>query len=112
MSGIVTDRPELRANDLVVAKEMADTLHTAYPGHLWAVSVDNGVAIVRNLNFAGNWGFRLYVEQAWSGSEFKKRVLRAGGEILERFRMARSRLDWDKYAELPVNFAGRHTPEL
>lgn len=108
MSQLVTDAPQLRANDLVMAKEMADALHSAYPGHMWAVSVDKGLADVRNLALSGNWGFRLKLDTIYSGSSFKKDVLRAGGELLERFNVARKRFNLEEYAHMPTDFAGRH----
>lgn len=109
MSDIVTDTPNIAANDLVMAKTMADTLHTAYPGHLWAVTCDGkqGMADVRNMALSGNWGFRLKLRDIYSASEFKKDVLRAGGELLERYKLARGRFREDQYSDIPTDFAGR-----
>lgn len=111
MTPLVTDAPQVAANDLVMAKEMADALHNAYPGHLWAVTCDGkaGMADVRNLYLSGTWGFRLKLNAIYSASEFKKDVIRAGGELLERYRVARSRADYGQLATLPVDFRGLHT---
>lgn len=104
----LTSNPDIAANEMVIAREMADTLHTAYPGHLWAVNVDraNGVAHVRNLALSGKWGFVLRLPEMYSASEMGAQVKRAGGEILERYRMRRGAMDWDKYDELKTDVAG------
>lgn len=94
------------ASDFLLAKEAADTLNTAYPGHLWAISVDGGMLSIRNLMLSADWGYRLKVPLIYSASAFLADVKRAGGEILERFQMARGRFDEARYAGLVTNFAG------
>ncbi len=108
MTPLVTDAPQVTANDMVMAKTMAETLHAAYPGHLWAVTCDgkSGMADVRNLYLSGNWGFRLKLHAIYSASEFKREVLRAGGELLERYRLRRGSFNMDQHASLKTNFAG------
>ena len=106
---ILTENPQVAANDLVMAKEMADTLNRHYPGHLWAVNVDGagtGFADVRNIGLSGNWGFRVMLKHTYSASEFQKRIVMAGGEILERFRLSRGRLNEEQYADLPTDRFG------
>ncbi len=102
----LTSDPNVTAHEMTTAKEMADTLHNAYPGHLWAVSVDRGIADVRNLALSGQWGFRIPLPAVYSASEFKRDIVRAGGEILERYKMKRGRMDWDLYDELKTDVAG------
>lgn len=111
MTQMATDTPELDVNDLVMARHMADTLHKHYPGHLWAVTCDGtkGIATVRNLALSGDWGYVLHLPLIYSASEWDKRVLRAGGEILERYRISRASFDRvaDQISAAPKNFAGR-----
>lgn len=108
MQDMTTDTPDIDANDLVMSKEMAEALHAAYPGHLWAVQVQGkaGVADVRNLMLSGNWGFRIKLPAIYSASDFKKQVLRGGGEILERYRLRRGAADMDAIANLRTNERG------
>lgn len=96
------------ANDYVMAKNVADTLNTHYPGHLWAINVDGeqGTVTIMDLLLSGTWGYLLKIPAIYSESSFQKDVLRAGGEILERFRMTRGRFDDAQYAQLATNFAG------
>lgn len=108
MDEMVTDNPQGRANDILMAKDMAEALHAHYPGHLWAVQVDGetGMADVRNLALSGTWGFRLRLPAIYSASEFKRRVVMAGGELLERYRLKRGRLNEDQYNQLVTDHAG------
>lgn len=108
MHPLLTDAPQVAANDLVMAKQMADTLHRHYPGHLWAVTCDGakGVADVRNLALSGRWGFRIILPAIYSASDFDRMVMRAGGEVLERFRQRRCRIDHEALNAEPLNFAG------
>lgn len=111
MENIATDAPQLSANDLTMAKHMADTLHQHYPGHLWAVTCDGttGIATIRNLMLSGDWGFVLKLPAIYSASEWNKRVIMAGGEVLERYRIARAGIErtHDQIAAQPMDFAGR-----
>lgn len=111
---ILTDNPQLAANDLVMAKTMADVLHTTYPGHLWAVTCDGktGLADVRNLALSGNWGFRMKLDDIYSASQFMHMVKMAGGELLERYRLTRGKFDQDQYNALPTDHAGRLKADL
>lgn len=109
MRELVTDNPVGAANDLLIARGMAEALHAHYPGHLWAVTCDGktGMADVRNLGLSGNWGYRLKLKNIYSGSQFQADVIRAGGELLERYRLSRGRLKLDEYSNLKSDFAGR-----
>lgn len=111
---ILTDNPQLDANDLVMAKTMAEELHRAYPGHLWAVTCNGtiGFADVRNLALSGNWGFRIKLDDIYSASQFMHLVRTAGGELLERYRLTRGKFDQDQYNALPTDFAGRLKADL
>lgn len=108
MQGLLTDIPKVSLYELVLAKDMAEVLHAHYPGHMWGVSVSEktGMADIRNLYLSGNWGYRLKLADHYSASEWKKDVIRAGGEILERFKVSRGRAS-DAMNTLPVDFAGR-----
>ena len=96
------------ANDMILAKEIADTLTQHYGGWAWAVHVDgkNGVASIRNVQLSGTWGYVLKLVNMYSASDFRKDVVRAGGEILERFGVIRGAFNEGKYLQLRCNFAG------
>lgn len=93
-------------HDLVLAKTAADALDKAYPGHLWAVDVNGGMLNIRNLLLSGEWGYRIKVPSLYTASDLTRRVLLGGGEILERFALARARFSEAQYGGLKTNFAG------
>lgn len=109
MQRLVTDAPVVAAAVLTLARSAAETLHKHYPGHLWAVGYDNHARMldVRNLALSGNWGFRIRVADVFSATDLDTQVMRAGGELLERYRVSRGRPGVAQALELPVDFAGR-----
>ena len=66
-------------------------LNSHYPGYLWAVNVNSeesgGVIVIKNYSISYKYGYILHITKL--DTKLKK-VLMAGGEILERARMARS----------------------
>lgn len=105
---VVLDNPHVSigATAEVQAKNAADMLHKHYPGYLWGVNVDSkgGVMKVFNLTLSGQWGFVIKLAQL--DPEYRK-VMRAGGEILERYRLSRSRRKENAVAELKRDFFRR-----
>lgn len=103
------DLPHLSALDMNMSKTLAEALHRHYPGHLWGVNVSHrtGLIEIRNLYLAGNWGYVMKLQPIYSISSLEMDVMRAGGEILERFRMSRAQFQAEQYAAAPTDFAGR-----
>lgn len=116
MEALTTDTPDLSANDFIMARNMAELLHKHYPGHLWAVTCDGtkGIATIRNLMLSGDWGFILKLPAIYSASEWDKRVVMAGGEVLERYRIARAGAErtMDQMIAAPKDFSGRILKDL
>lgn len=92
-----------------IARRMAEVLHTHYPGHLWGVSADveTGIAKVFNMRLSGQWGFIIKLSTLLHDPDLKS-VVRAGGELLERYRLRRGRFDDAAYNDLPTDFSGNH----
>lgn len=107
----LTSTPDVAALDFNTAKEMSETLTAAYPGHAWAVTCegDKGIATVRNLALSGNWGFVLKLSDMSSSSDWKKKIVMAGGELLERFRLRRGIVDHAAIAALEMDPLGKKT---
>lgn len=106
MSDLITENPVGRATDVIMAKNCAELLHAHYPGHLWAVDCDGKFLNVRNLFLSGNWGWRVRVDFLYSDGDFTKKIIKAGGELLERYHLSRGKFDADEYASLPTTRAG------
>lgn len=95
--------------DYAISKQVSEVLHKHYPDWLWAVNVDHrsGMIDIRNVHLTGQYGYRLKMGATYSASSLERDAIRAGGEILERFRVARGRFDEDRYATAETDFAGR-----
>ena len=115
-NSLMTAEPILRANDEVIAKEVADLLLRYYPGYLWAVSIDSratvGMLDIRNLSLSGKWGFRLPLKQYLDGLDTRKKIVMAGGELLERYRMPRRAFSAADYAHIPTDRHGNFKADL
>ena len=112
MSGLIDlsgGVPGVAVLDFNTAKDMAEALHTAYPGHMWAVTCEGekGVATVRNLALSGEWGFVLHLKDIYSASAWKQKIIMAGGELLERFKLRRGLADQEAIASIQNDFSGR-----
>lgn len=97
------------AYDLAKSKDIGEALNTAYPGHLWAVRVQSkqGIATIHNMALSDQWGYVIKLDNIYSGSHLIQRSMQGGGEILERFKVARGRVDNELMDALPKDFAGR-----
>lgn len=88
------------AQDMTIAKDIAETLFEKYPGYLWAISVKSGVAVIKCLNVSSLYGFILKYDDIKGDAGYrKKEVIRAGGEILERAQMSRGKREFNHVAE-------------
>jgi hypothetical protein len=77
---------------------IGETLNRHYPNHLWAVSWQGGVCVVKNLAISAHYGFVLHPQKFATSSEMDKAAVWAGGELLERAKMVRGK--WEgKFAE-------------
>ena len=76
--------------EITVAKESLEYLFGAYPGHKWTVGVRGGVIIVKALNVSSIWCYVVPFSQVkHDAAVFKRKVIHAGGEVLERARLER-----------------------
>ena len=57
------------------------------------------------MNLSGKWGFTIKAKHVIEDGG-KKRVRDAGGELLERYRLSRTRLNEAEYMALPTNAFG------
>lgn len=85
-------------NDLAYseAHDIMTILTQVYPGHPWAVRVDQGIIFIRYLNpfLKGNWGMCIKKKDTdHDAAVLKKKVIMAAGEWLERSGLKRGRED-------------------
>lgn len=100
--------------DIELAKRMSEILQRHYPGHSWGVNVDsrNKVATIKNFRLSGNWGFLLHLNPTYSASEYDVRVMRAAGELLERYRLSRGKFRQHELDALRVDAVGNTECDL
>jgi len=81
-------------HDVDMARAIGDKLTEHYPGHPWFVEVDSigGLVHISIPVLMHNWRFNLKLRELASDPGLKL-VVKAGGEILERWQVPRSRID-------------------
>ena len=78
--------------DFSLAKEIAEILYQAYPGHAWAVNVSGGTVQIKNLLISDRWCMVIHQDKITDANVRKVKVVRAGGEFLERCHLKRGAL--------------------
>lgn len=87
-----------------VARQTFEILHKKFPGYTWLVGVDldGGILDIRVKNFPNRWGFTEHISR-WT----PQRVMRAGGEVLERWHLSRARIKRHQVRELRADLFRR-----
>lgn len=103
----------LHASLHILCKDTADLLVRHYPGFLWAVQPDQRGQIVNIfcLNFHDQYGYTILVAELDVDPQ-RRAVVKAGAEILRRFRYPGYRFDRDLANAVPRDFAGKAIPDL
>lgn len=101
-------------NDEILAKNCSEVLEKSFPGYLWAVHVNEreGFVDLFNLNISGQHGFSIKLNGFYSWDSIRDKVMRAGGEILERHKLPRERWNQEKYDDTPRNIKGLPAGDL
>lgn len=102
-----------RQRDLFLTNRIAETIDLHYPGHPWKVIVSHqqGVVRIQIPHFMGvqNW-YVIKIKNLTSDPGLR-RVVRACGEILERYQIPRSNFSRDHFVNalnaIPQNKRGR-----
>ncbi len=105
------------ADDLALINRAGAVLTKHYPGHIWRMKLDedNGMLVIvcdtvqAPLLSNAMYGYRLFLSTVYGDPDLKC-VMRAGGEILERAKLARG---WLREGDSPGHVDGvlaRHQP--
>jgi len=95
------------ATAIHTARMIGDTLESHYPGWMWYVEINQGIATIKSTHADPQYGYRLkLMDDFYSASELQKMTIRAGGELLERLGMPRRRADYDKMQGCPATAHG------
>lgn len=98
------------ANDLVTIKNVLSVLSRHYPDHPWAVRIDGGILEVKNQGAHGTLGFAVPLTALQT--DYSKKIVMAGGELLERFRLRRGAARGDDYALMRRDVRGEGVADL
>lgn len=115
--GVVTHPDHLskfnHASTVILCKDIADTLVKNFPGWAWTVEPDErgGVINIRNLHCHESLGYTIHGEILNDPGVRRREVIKAGGEILERFKMPHA-FRADVVAEAPRDARGMMIPDL
>lgn len=85
---------EYAAADIALARRVSEMLQLHYDGHFWAVHASHkqGVVFITIPLLLGNWKYLIKIANLKSDPGMRS-VVKAGGEILERFRIPRGHID-------------------
>ena len=100
------------ARDLALTKRMAEVLERHYPGHPWMVQVSHaqGVAYVKlPILMKRNQAYILHIDRMAMDPSLRC-VMRAGGELLEKYSVPRSQFLLDHF--LTARDASRPKPRF
>ena len=109
MSQIITDiSMPISGYANTLARNLIARLELHYPSFtgFWRVTVNEpgGVIEVTNLMLSGRYGFLMHINKIDPGG---RKVIRAAGELLERYRLSRSKIcTFDSVFSLPTDFRG------
>ncbi len=96
---------------VAVAKDGMNQLALHYPGHLWAIQINERGRMFNIFNHAlhDQWGYTIRASEVVH-QETRRAFIKAGGEILERFGLSRGRFKLHEYAALKKDPRGRCVP--
>lgn len=91
-----------------LVKSAGDTLERHYPGWLWQIRPDEhgGIVDIFSLRISGRLAYTLHIATMQEDAD-NRRVVQAGGEILERFgfrRVAYSHAEWRRREQVLGQF--------
>lgn len=100
-----------RVNSGLLASNSLAVLERHYPDWGWMVGVDDvgGIMQVRATAIPGKWGFLLKIKNV---DPEGRAIMRAGGELLERYRMHRGRRRPGDTQLLIRDAMGRAVPDM
>ena len=87
--------------DLELCGKVSEILNNNYPYHLWMVGCDHQAGLVYvELPYGKTtklfpFGFALHIKKLGNAKSMKKKVVWAGGELLERWNLTRGRASED-----------------
>ena len=109
------DQLDARASTVVLCKVVGDALERHYPGWMWAIQPDElgGILSIMALRLSGEWGYVFKLADLQGDAKVAvQKVMRGGGEILERFGVPRGTYRYADWAATRKDIAGMAIADL
>lgn len=89
---------EHTAEDETLAKYVLEILLKHYPGHSWVVQAfsKQGYVTIQNPSVSYRMGMRLILPKIFTHGDMVTKIMRFGGEFLERYDIRRGKADPDE----------------
>ena len=98
-----------KPSTVLLVKRAPDLLEKHYPGWAWAVQPDErgGVMNIFSFKLSGEWGYRFRLKDVQGDPKVcDPKIVRAGGEILERFGVPRGKYSYELWKATRKDIAG------
>jgi hypothetical protein len=107
------DQLDVRGLLVNLAKDGMALLHKHYPGWRWAIQINQfgGMMNIFNLHLHDTWGYAIRIIEA-ERDPSRSVFVKAGGEILERFKMPRAGISLSRVLDMKRDHLGRGIPHL
>lgn len=95
ISTVIDIHTQNDAADIDLCRKVSEILNRHYPKHLWMVGADHKSGMIyvelpyETAIRAFPFGFALHIGKLGNAKTMKKKVMSAGGELLERFGLKR-----------------------
>jgi hypothetical protein len=93
------------ASMMSLVKNVADTLEKHYPGHAWAVGPSNDYSMLAIWNEALSMKWGMWIRIKEIDPDYKN-ISKWAGELLERARVSRGKVNSDEINSLKRNISG------
>jgi hypothetical protein len=103
----------ISASTHILVKDMADLLTKRYPGFRWAIQPNEvgGVFNIFCLDFHSVWGYVIRYDDVMNDPK-RREAIKAGREILRRFRYRLDRFNPQEMALVPRDLQGQAIPDV
>lgn len=105
-SVILEQYGQQQSKDILLCHQVSEVLNKHYEGHPWLVGANHDAGTINvqltyldKLGRMFKHGFLLHISKIQSIGDLEKKVMRSGGELLERWKLSRTRAtneSWQK----------------
>lgn len=101
---------ETQAADIALCKTVSDMLNKHYPNHPWLIGCNHEAGDLyiqlqypSRIGKLARHGYRIHMDSALNHDVLKQKVMRGGGELLERWGLERNAANSNSYEKARIN---------